>query len=254
MTAPPARNPGQAPDNQVTRVARGRRPKVRVPVVEALFLRSSNTRTDGLSVTKLLFHAVSHNSDATISKTSPVTQLHVSRMLLTIRLLLRRVCCSTQSSRSKCRRSDLAVCFPLPSGRTSNHHLFGLSRRAGANRTSCCVCARTGARACLFFFLRRGSHSVEWSGRIALKKPRSSASAFLLEGRRVFFFFFLEICRMWSPRIPASWSCVHVFLERFVFFKDVLGGFAVDRLGFSSFLALLAQISALSLLVVRVLE
>ena len=39
--------------------ASGRHPNIRVPVVETLFLRGLNTRTDGLSVTKLLFHALS---------------------------------------------------------------------------------------------------------------------------------------------------------------------------------------------------
>ena len=43
--------------------ASGRHPNVRVPLVEALLQRGWNTRTDGLTVMKLLFRALSRNSD-----------------------------------------------------------------------------------------------------------------------------------------------------------------------------------------------
>ena len=50
MSTPPAQNPEQVPDTRVTTVVRARRPKVWVHVIEALFQRSSNTRTGGLRV------------------------------------------------------------------------------------------------------------------------------------------------------------------------------------------------------------
>ena len=63
--------------------------------VEALFPRGSNTLT-GLTVTRLLFHALSRTSDVSIAGTSAVTKLPVSRMLRTTWPSLRRMCCLNQ--------------------------------------------------------------------------------------------------------------------------------------------------------------
>ena len=76
-------------------------------------------------------------------------------MLCTILSSFRRMCCFTRNSQTRAHRSGVAASFPLPFGRTSNHHssvsdsLCILEERP----TSCFTCAREGARACLFFLL-----------------------------------------------------------------------------------------------------
>ena len=90
--------------------------------VEALFLRGSNTLTDGLTVTRLLFHALSRTSDVSTADMSAVTQQPVSRMLITTWPSLHRMCCSTEGSWRRAHRSNMAVSFPLPSGEHRNKH------------------------------------------------------------------------------------------------------------------------------------
>ena len=87
-----------------------------------------------------------------------------------------------------------------------------------------------------FFFATRFLQCGAGSGFIALKKLDQVLLRSLLTVEECF----KEICLM-----VIVFTC---FSSASVFFKDVLDGCAVDRLGFSSFLALLAQISALSLL------
>ena len=101
--------------------ASGRHPTVQIPLVEALLLNGSNTRTDGLTVTKLLFHALSRTSDVSVSEKKATTRLHVTRSLRTIWPSLHGLCCSNQNSQSRARRSGAAISFQLP-WRTSNHH------------------------------------------------------------------------------------------------------------------------------------
>ena len=71
---------------------------------------------DGFTVTRLLFQALSRNSDVLISEKLAVTQLHVSRTLRTIWPSLRRMCCSIQRSRRRAHRWSMAASFPLLSG------------------------------------------------------------------------------------------------------------------------------------------
>ena len=127
--------------------------------VEALFLRGSNTLTDGLTVTTLLFHALSRTFDVSTADMSAVTQQPVSRMLRTTWPSLHRMCCSTEGSWRRAHRSNMAVSFPLPSGEHRNSTLRTLLKCWIEPRTSCLL--EQGACACssFLFLLCGASHS-----------------------------------------------------------------------------------------------
>ena len=150
-------------------------------------------------MTKLLFHAVSHNSDATISKqVARDGATCVLGCFLPFGRCCVGACCSTQSSKSKCRRSDLAVSFPLPSGehRTttfsdSPNMLQQIEPRAA------CVLERSS-----FFFCDAVLTVWSRSGTIALQKLVLVPSEFPLDGREVF----RRNPPPCSPMTPGPWS------------------------------------------------
>ena len=186
-------------------------------------------------------------------------------MLRTVWPPLRRMSCLNRNCQERGHRSGVVASFP-PSGRTSNHHssVSDLPGMLGARPTSCFMCAREGAHACLFSLLRFVPRCAFF---FFLKKKCRASSGVLLALSCAASSFKCVCVSSWRSRSVFEDFCVRghqefhshghglgVFSRVLRLFKRVYGGVVENRPGFCGHPGIFDRTRASPLPVVRVLE